>query len=723
MAVPVTSPRAAADATPPGAPDAATLREDVQGLRVVAVLLVVLFHLWPDAVTGGFVGVDVFFVISGYLITAHLLRHPPATGRDLATFWARRIRRLLPASLLVLALTLVAARLVAPPLTWAATAREAVAAALYVENWSLASSAVDYLAADAAPTPVQHFWSLSVEEQFYLVWPVLVLAAFAAARLRAVRPSGRAVATGAMAAVALGSLAWSVHLTDVDPARAYFVTPVRAWEFAAGGLVAVAAVRPGPRARAVLAWGGLAAVLVAGLAYTGATPFPGSAALLPVLGTAAVIVAGAGTGAGAGADGAVPLRRLWRLPGVQWLGGASYSVYLWHWPLVVLAPYVAGGPLGDGAKVAVLALTLALSALSKPFVEDRFRRPRPGSGLTRVYLSAAAGMALVVALAGLLGAQAAEQDRAAAAQLQERLVGGDACFGAAAVALGPQRCPVDPDVEPVPALSLAADDRSSAYADGCFTGAPYDGRRRCTYGTGPTKVALVGNSHAGQWLPALQEIAAERGWTVTTYLVSLCSVTTARPALDDPAQARNCQAYGRWARDAVARGGYDLVITSSRQSLFVEGEENWPATDRAAREAYRGMLTAWSRAGTQVVVVKDPVVPGDDVGRVPECLAETDGDQERCSWPLAVPVPADPQAYRWLDPLWSAARSLDDPRVRVVEMDDLLCPGGTCRPVLGGVVTYFDASHLTATYARTLAPYLAQRIDGVVPPSVTAGAD
>lgn len=728
----VPGPRPAQGAAAERRPGAAgeRLREDIQGLRVVAVMLVVLFHLWPDRVPGGYVGVDVFFVISGYLITGHLIRRPPRTGRDLATFWARRIRRLLPASLLVLAVTLLATRIFAPALTWATTAREALAAALYVENWSLAQKAVDYLAADADPTAVQHFWSLSTEEQFYLVWPVLLLVLFLLAR-PAAGPSGPAGSTGStgstgssgtgirrrrpgartavgcgMAVVLLLSLACSVWLTGNDPARAYFVTFTRAWEFAAGGLVAglpagIAGRTPRP-VRALLCWCGLAAVLVAGLRFTGATPFPGHAALLPVVGTAVVILFRG--------DGWYSAQSLWRLPGVQWTGGVSYSVYLWHWPLIILLPYVKGAPAGTADRLGILALTVVLSGLTKTFVEDRFRVARPGSPLRGTYRAAAAGMVVVLGLGAALHAEAGWRERAARRALDRAIAGQNACFGADAAERGFTACPQDPRGPLVPDLSLAAEDKSDAYDDHCFTNAPYTARATCTYGTGPIKVALVGNSHAGQWLPAVQRLADQRGWTVTTYLVSYCNISTARPRLPDPVQADNCVALGRWVGDRTSDGSYDLVITSARQSTLIAGN-NWVGTDLLAQRAYRGFLRRWAAAGTRVLVVKDPVAPGDSIGRIPECLAKAGEDRDRCSWPLERPVPADPRQYRYIDPLWSAARGMDDdPLVKTVEMDDLVCPQGRCRPVIGGVVTFSDASHLTATYVSTMTPMLGRRI-------------
>jgi len=265
----------------PGMPPS-TLRPEIQGLRAVAVALVVVHHLWPAALPGGFVGVDVFFAISGFLITAHLLREIERHGRvRLGAFWVRRARRILPAALLVLGCTLAATLALVPSTYWAQYVAEVRASALYGQNWHLATAAVDYFAAEDGPSPVRHFWSLSAEEQFYLVWPVLLLLAALAARGRR---AGLALAMGACTAL---SLAYSVHLTAAEPASAYFVTPTRGWEFGLGALLALA----GGRAPAACSWLGLAAIGAAAALYSPATPFPGAAALLPVCGALAVIAA------------------------------------------------------------------------------------------------------------------------------------------------------------------------------------------------------------------------------------------------------------------------------------------------------------------------------------------------------------------------------------------------------------------------------------------------
>ena len=263
--------------TPVGTVGGSVFRQDIQGLRAVAVLLVLAYHLWPDILTGGYVGVDVFFVISGFLITAHLLEHPPNRVRDLAEFWGRRIRRLLPAAFLVLAVTAVASRMVAPDTRWAANAGEIIASAFYVQNWLLAANSVDYLGAAEPPTPVQHYWSLSVEEQFYLFWPVLILLVFWLARRW--RLGAVMVTRVAMLAVVGISLFISVTATATEPASAYFITPTRIWELAVGGFVATLPPLASPRlpGRVVdgVAWLGLAMLILAGVVFSGETLFPG----------------------------------------------------------------------------------------------------------------------------------------------------------------------------------------------------------------------------------------------------------------------------------------------------------------------------------------------------------------------------------------------------------------------------------------------------------------
>ncbi|MCL2424142.1 MAG: acyltransferase, partial [Micrococcales bacterium] len=456
-------------------------RTDIQGLRAIAVSTVVVFHLWPTVLSGGYVGVDVFLVISGFLITTHLLRKPVRGLRDLATFWARRIRRLIPAATLVLAVTVVAGAIWLPSTVRGALGRDGAAAALYVQNWSLASSETDYLSADQMPSAMQHYWSLSIEEQFYVFWPILLGVVWVLAALVA-RRTGKDRGTLAVAvtvgATVAASLAWSAHLTSTDPARAYFVSTTRIWELALGGLLAavlaVAATskrparpwRHGRWVRAGVAWVGLVLIAVAAYQYDGTTPFPGVAALVPTVGALMVIAAAADQVRGG------PGRVLALRP-VQWLGDISYSIYLWHWPLIIIVPFVINRSLGFVDALGVLGLTLVLSALTKRFVEDRLRwHPLLTRRLVATFVLGGLCMAVVAGLgSGLAVAAAATRDNAVGrveAVVKEPCVGADAVRDTTCADQGLLTPP-----------EFAAADKPPLYADECWNNPPFTTRNVC----------------------------------------------------------------------------------------------------------------------------------------------------------------------------------------------------------------------------------------------------
>lgn len=675
-------------------------RTDIQGLRALAVSLVLLYHLWPHRLSGGYIGVDVFFVISGFLITSHLLMAKPDKPRDLATFWMRRIRRLLPAALLVLMATLLASRLFAPDSQWKGTAHEAIASALYVENWNLAARAVDYLAAESAPSPIQHYWSLSVEEQFYVIWPILVLIAVLVAR-RLGRSFNSTVLVG-LGVIVSTSLGYSIYATAVEPSSAYFVTPSRVWELGVGGLLAALLVRSGSGddgltdvwklpswGRSTLAWLGFAAIVWTAFAFTDATPFPGYRAMLPVLGAAAVLAAHA---------------RSVRSPGpflalrpIQYLGGISYSLYLWHWPLIVILPEATGSSVGVLDKLAIIATSLVLAGLTKKFVEDRYRWHRPGASIAKPYRFAVAGMAVVVAIGLLQVVEVNQRQAAAKEQLRTALAGGDTCFGAASMKPG-NNCPQRNDGTVIPATSEAVNDKSDAYADNCWVYRPFDAFTRCSYGkkNATVSIALVGNSHAGQWLPALQELAAKNGWRITTFLASQCYATTIALKLETPQFSDNCLTWGKRVLRATSGSAFDLVVTSERTGLL-PAKPGVGSKHQRLTAAYTDYLKQWTQGGAHILVVRDTPLPFRSFKSVPDCVGAHPDNFAACSAPRS----------KWVAPdaLVDAARALHNPRVQIADLTDYLC-AQVCRPVIGRAMVYFDASHLTATYSRTLAPYV-----------------
>lgn len=675
-------------------------RVDIQALRAVAIAVVVLNHLWPTRLSGGYVGVDVFFVISGFLITGHLFSELSRTGRiALGRFYARRIRRLLPAALLVLAASSLLVAIFLPYARWARNGAEILASATYVENWALAAMSVNYSALNDAASAAQHFWSLSVEEQFYLVWPVLLLLAMVLASRMRPSPARRTVALVMLSIVAAGSFIASVLFTAVQPAQAYFATFTRAWEFALGGLIAITVVRRDsrPGVASLLALVGLAAIVGSALVLNESTPFPGSAALVPALGTAAVIASGS----------LAP--RMWLTPvfaarPVQWLGDVSYSLYLWHWPLIVVAPFALSRELSGPVRAGILGLALALAALTRRWVERPAQRAKWWATSTRRSVGAMlGGVAVVALLAGILmgsSAVRAAEDSPTAALPQGPCVGPNAMVASNACS--------DPFG---PAGSVQTSPRNEyfytppecgeflpvmTYGDKATT-------HRCDYSNGapdPVRVWLVGDSHAQQWQGPLFEIAHERGWVLTISYLGGCPVADVSfigfRAAGAPADVERCRAWNTDVVPAIVADAPDLVITSmsARRELVDDG------SGRDASAQYADGLTRdwrkWVDAGSRVLVLADPPFNGEV--RSPDCVALNPQDPMACARSRVLAQPPDP--------LSAAVNQMADPNVTLFDATPYFCDTSTCYAVIGGYAVYYDADHLNLEYARMLRPML-----------------
>lgn len=673
-------------------------RPDIQGLRAIAVSLVVIYHLLPARLTGGFVGVDVFFVISGFLITSHLMKSPPQKPAEFGRFWVRRIKRLLPASVLVLVTTIAAIRILAPEAFWRDNLSQALASVFYGQNWMLIATSVDYLAEDSAPTAMQHFWSLAVEEQFYLFWPLCIGALFWIAFK--VKQNPQRMVFWGVTAIVVVSAAYSVYLTSVEPGVAYFSTFTRAWELALGGIVALV---PKPSARfsqsvnsSIVSWLGLAGVIGTGLLFTADTPFPSLYAAIPTVGTGLVIWAAAN-------GKSSPFRVLSSKPSM-FIGDHSYSIYLWHWPLIVIVPFVSGA-LGALDLVAITIATVLLSMLTKKYVEDGFRRTLDVSRIITPVRFMMAGMAVVSLVAGSMLMNLNDRENAAELALQQAMTTGGPCFGGAALGELEDACKYNPGAELLLSPALAKTDKSDAYADGCWSSEPFDSKPICTYGSGKIKVALVGNSHAGHWLPALQQMAEAKDWTITTFLVSRCNPTDAELLFDAQIKSEGCLNYGKWVQEQTGEGQYDLIITSERQSVPVVGQ-TFASTEPAAIAGYRSYLESWTDQSTPILIIRDTPYPGNTVKNIPDCVSGADDANADCS--------GTRESWKWMDPLASAAREIKSKNIHVLDPTEYFCPTDACPAVIGETVVYFDSSHITATYARSLAPVLSKDIDAGV---------
>ncbi|MEU4219179.1 acyltransferase family protein [Actinoplanes sp. NPDC026623] len=660
-------------------------RRDIEGLRAVAVLLVVAYHCGVPYLTGGYVGVDVFFVISGFLITGLLLREAGRTGTvSIPRFYARRAMRLLPASTVVVVATVAASALWLPPLRLPDLFSDALHTTIYSMNWRMAAVGTDYLNAGADPSPLQHFWSLAVEEQFYLVWPLLLLIL--------VRRGGRGRGlVTALAVLTAGSLLFSVWQTRHNAGWAYFGAHTRAWELGVGALLAVGATRLarlGTGASRALTGCGLTAIVVAALGFTAATPFPGYAALLPVLGAAAVIAGGC-----AGRPG------LLGLPVLQGVGRLSYSWYLWHWPALLIAPYAFGRDLAGRERVAVALGALLLAGLTYALVENPVRhlaalrdRPWRGLGVGAALSLTAAGLCALITFT-VAHASGVNSYRAApltdAGRLQQSL--------AAATTI-----PAVPS-NLTPKLTVAVKDKPHYYREKC-NGAFDDPEVKtpCEYGdlASPTTVVLFGDSHAGQWFPAMEIIARQRHWKLAIVAKSACSAADTLIYLDQlKREFTECVQWRRAAWQRIRSLHPAMVIMAStapsNEALKVTGTQ-----DRAWVEGWKRSVDAVSGPGTTVYFMND--TPW-QAGPVPDCLSAHLKDPQVCTRRRAIAVNV-PQRRELV---MAAVRAKG---VRIIDPLPWFCTASRCPSIVGNLLVYRDQHHVTTSYSRFLAPLLSAQL-------------
>ena len=676
-------------------------RHDVDGLRGVAIALVVVHHVWGNRVSGG---VDVFLTLSGFFLTLTILRRydgwrpdrPVPLLREILASWRRIARRLLPAALATLAGTTVAVVLLLPTVRWGQVATEMLASAFYVENWYLALTGSQYEAAGREVSPVQHFWSLSVQGQLFLLVPAVVLGLLWAARRTDLPVRPRHLLAGLFAAATAVSFGYAVLSVRTDQPFAYYDTLARAWQPLSGGLLALSLHRLTPLvgrlqgstagrvAVGVLAWTALAAILTGALVLDGGATFPGVAALCPVLAALTLVVAGAGP--------AAPLpHRLLALPAARWLGHRAYGLYLWHWPLLVLSLAVTGrerAGVADG--LVVVATALALAALTHTYVEQplregsspKARQPRTMRRVRRGSLSiAAASVTLGVVLPSVwltsLEYRARHIDDAAA----------DTVRYPGAADLSGETAPPPAPVLPPP--DLAKGDHHRVKDDGCVVESQDPGSRSCLYGDvdATRTVAVVGASHMLNFLPALDLVGQQRGFAIRTHLRAGCPWTSSHLSLTREA-AEICES---WAEDVT-----DLLVTEPPALVLTVGTR--PQPDGRGDHVPQNYPRHWHEvveAGVPLVAFRlNPWYPEPPVS----CLVEA----------LEHGEPVDScRVHR--DEVLSEdflAGSPDLPPMGWIDLSDQFCRPTSCHVVEGNVLLYRNEDHITATYSRTMATAL-----------------
>lgn len=639
-------------------------RGDVEGLRAVAILLVVATHARVTWLAGGFVGVDVFFVLSGFLITGLLTREIAPTGKlGFANFYARRLRRLLPALLTMLVVTSLFAAVILAPSNQGRQATAAATASIWLSNMHFAFAKLNYFSPGAGSNLFLHTWSLGVEEQFYLVWPALVLWAFVGKRSQGSHPGRLKVS---MLLIGAASLLACLVLTKSAPQMAFYMMPLRAWQFATGALVWLyfgtdksgstsnSASQPGVLARRWIGWSGLVMILLSSLWFDANVAYPGWRALLPTAGAAAILIAGA-----KGSESGVS--RLLSLGPLQAIGRVSYSWYLWHWPVLLLGAALVTNDTG-AYRACFVALSLLLAVLSYVWVESPIRHQarwviRPG---VTILLSLALMVGANVACVAWFNAATTWQN--SPNQLRYRQAHVDA---------------------PV------------IYSMGCDDWYHSDNVRICAFGpqAAPHTAVLMGDSIGAQWFPALAEVFNRPGWRLMVFTKSSC------PMVDEPyfyvRIGREYVECANWRKQALLRIASmkpDIVMLGTVQSDDFSQAQWVQGTER--------VLGVLSPASGHVYIIRGtPQLPFDG----PDCLAA----KNWLPWLHAGERPCEARAsnahdddiYRWLQQ--AAVRFAN---VTTIDMNPLICPDGECRAERNGVVVFRDSQHLTASFMQALGP-------------------
>ncbi|MEV0077642.1 acyltransferase family protein [Nocardia neocaledoniensis] len=658
-------------------------RDDLDGLRGLAIALVVVFHVWFGRVSGG---VDVFLVLSGFFFTGLVLRRAERAGA--LWVWAvvrRTARRLVPAMAVVLA-AVVAATIAWQPYTqWSSTAAQVLASMLYFQNWQLAWTWSDYLAADPSVSPLQHLWSMSVQGQFYVV---VLLAVAVLAWLCGRTGRTRLVLGAVVVAAGLASFGYAASGTAAHQGWNYYDTFARGWELLAGAGLAVLAphVVPARRVRGALAAAGLAGVVLCGwLIVDGANRFPGPAALLPVAATAAVILSATHLPPG---DRPWP-NRILAHPVMRWLGDHAYPLYLWHWPILIFFLAESGSAHADLAEgSAVIGISLVLAWLTHRWVELPLRR-----GVATRPVWAVVGLLLAATTVITIGWQSALRvSPAAAAETQNP----QRYPGAEALASG-----VPASVEPLrPTLFEAATDVPPPTRDGCI--ADWDTREvvTCAYGDPDAErtLALVGSSHAEHWLPALQVLAEEHSFRVQVYLKMGCPLTMAADALYMGEPNPDCRDWSAEVLDRLGADRPDWVFTTGTRPRDEGGDET--------PDDYLAVWSALSDRGLNVVAVRDTpwLRRGTVRYKATDCLA-AGGDRVTCGMRREDALsPVNP----------ALAPSSAFPSVFPIDLSDAVCEPTLCSVAEGNILIYHDEHHLTASYSRSLAGPLGRALQPIL---------
>ncbi|MCP3032910.1 acyltransferase [Halobacillus sp. A1] len=646
-------------------------RPEIEGLRALAALLVAVYHIWLGNVSGG---VDVFFVVSGFLITTSLLHMYERTGKiDGFGFLLKLGKRLFPIAFAVLVFVIITSFYFLPQTQWVTIIKEVAASLLYVENWQLASNSVDYLAQNNAASPVQHFWAMSTQFQFYIIWTFVLFLVIAIARKLnwEIRTSFFYTFVG----IFILSISYSVYMTAVRQPWAYFDTFARVWEFAAGGILSlvIAHISLHKWTSLTFGWIGLFGLISCGLILQVGSVFPGYAALWPV--TCAVLILLAGN-----RGGKYGVHHLLSATPLVKFGGISYGFYLWHWPLLVLYYNMMGSEsvsITHGLLIIGLAVLLSYvttNVLEKP-IRNKNIQSKPKLALILIAIAVP-----VVILNGswnfyVQGTQTASSN----VEITDTEYPG-------ALAMEPDK--EFSTEEPIrPTVLEAEEDRPESYSDGCHQNMEETEVILCEYGEVDEPehtVALVGGSHSAHWLAPLEIYAEEQDLKILNYTRSACRFSSESYLLTTELDQETCGEWNESVMDELIEKQPDLVYTTADATEW----EGIP-------EGYVDQWETLDDHDINVFALKDNPRAEFDI---PTCIDEHGKHAEEC------------QTKNDLEDLSDDINDLDLDNVYYADLTDKFCEEDVCHPVIGNIVVYQDGHHMTRTYAKTLAPYVGEEV-------------
>ena len=653
--------------------DKSRRRNDIQGLRAVGALLVAIYHIWIGRVSGG---VDVFFIVSGFLLIGSLARELESAHRvNLISFLSRLARRLLPPAFTVIIVIVATGWLWLPKIQWDGTIEQLAASTLYIENWLLAFRSVDYLARETTGSPVQHYWAMSAQVQS-LVLIALVLTGLGWLMRLVRKPVTEHGLLGTLGFLFLASFAYSVITTANNQAFAYFDTFARVWEFIAGGLLALLLpkITLGTRSRLILGWLGLIAVLACGIVIDVSTLFPGYVALWPIAAAAMVLVAGSGQIVPYGVEhilGSKPF---------VWFGNISYSFYLWHWPILVAyltLSYKNSASLEAG--LTILLVSAVLAYLTERYIERPFKMVRNSNHFRSI-----AGATLSV---GLIGLTLLTWNT-----YKNQLIDHELAFvnmastysGRAAlntVEYNSGEAPI------YPGLLTASKDQGQLYQKGCVQSMSGTEIRSCTFGPENAKfeMALVGGSHSAQWVPAFRILLKKiPDWKLTVYTKSICPFST-DPLTDVKEYRDSCREWNARLLNRLLESPPDAVITLATRTTYPQNPER-----EHVPQGYRDQWLPLLQAGIHVVALRDTPRFGLDV---PLCVDINGRNSTYCQFERAA----------LLDASNPALTLKEASQLNLIDLSNSFCTEKICPPVIGNLLVYRDKGHVSATYMKSLA--------------------